>query len=240
MRVVVCALAKNEHLYINEWVNHYINLGVDKIFIYDNDDKNSKYIGDFIDKDLRDKVKIINVRGKHYKGIQTDLYTIFYNVEKDNYDWFIFCDIDEFLTGTNNIKNFLSNGYFGLFSQIRIRWKLFGDDNLIERDMSKGVMETFKEEKTSSLNWTLSKKGTLERQGKAIVRGHLKNVEIISPHYASNKLTHTLLPSCLPSGRLCQSLVSINEDYSHEKLFFNHYMTKSLCCLLYTSPSPRD
>ena len=38
MEVVVCAMAKNEHKYINEWVEHYINLGVDKIYIYDNDD----------------------------------------------------------------------------------------------------------------------------------------------------------------------------------------------------------
>ena len=47
MRVYLCALAKNEHLYINEWVKHYIDMGFDKIFIYDNDDKDSKYIGDF-------------------------------------------------------------------------------------------------------------------------------------------------------------------------------------------------
>ena len=46
MKVYVCALAKNEHLYINEWVNHYVKLGVDKIFIFDNDD--SKYYGNYV------------------------------------------------------------------------------------------------------------------------------------------------------------------------------------------------
>lgn len=35
-------------------------------------------------------------------------------------------------------------------------------------------------------------------------------------------------PQNLPSGRVCNSGVEIKEDYSHEKVFLNHYMTKSL------------
>ena len=31
MQVVICAMAKNEHLYINEWVKHYLSIGFDKI-----------------------------------------------------------------------------------------------------------------------------------------------------------------------------------------------------------------
>ena len=50
MRVVVCAMAKNEHLYINEWVSHYVKLGFDTIYLYDNDNLDSPYIGDYIDK----------------------------------------------------------------------------------------------------------------------------------------------------------------------------------------------
>ena len=42
MQVVVCAMAKNEHLYIKDWVNHYLRIGFDKIYIYDNDDPGTK------------------------------------------------------------------------------------------------------------------------------------------------------------------------------------------------------
>ena len=38
IRVCVCTLGKNENKYIKEFVQHYENYGVDKIFLYDNND----------------------------------------------------------------------------------------------------------------------------------------------------------------------------------------------------------
>ena len=40
MKVYLCALAKNEHPYINEWVSHYLKLGFDKIFGLNEDECN--------------------------------------------------------------------------------------------------------------------------------------------------------------------------------------------------------
>lgn len=228
MKVYVCALAKNEHLYINEWVAHYVKLGVDKIYLYDNDDIGTKDIFKCIDKQYRHHLVFVDIRGKHYDNIQGKMYSEFYNLHKNDFDWCLFCDIDEFLTGIDNIKEFLNRPQFRFTQQVRIRWKLFGDDNLIERDMSKGVMETFKKEITSSLSRDLSKQSNLQIQGKAIVKGHLPNVIFHSVHFGTNSKTNRILTSVLPSGRVCESGVSIREDYSHEKLFLNHYMTKSL------------
>ena len=160
MRVVMCALAKNEHLYINEWVKHYLDLGVDKIFLFDNDDKDSKSIKDFIDEEYLKKMRIINARGLHWKNMQHDLYTNFYKVERDNFDWCIFCDIDEFLVGVDNIKDFLNDKKFKNIPQIRIKWKLFGDDNLITRDTYK-VHGEFVEEVKETLCNDLVKKNNL-------------------------------------------------------------------------------
>ena len=61
MEVVICAMAKNEHKYINEWVAHYVKLGIDKIYLYDNDDLDKPFIGDFIDKKYLNKVVIKNI-----------------------------------------------------------------------------------------------------------------------------------------------------------------------------------
>ena len=224
MRVVICAMAKNEHLYINEWVRHYVRLGVDMIYLYDNDDPNSKPIKQCIDKELRDKVFIYDIRGQVKEHLQHDVYTTFYNTHK--FEWCLFCDIDEFLMGVRNIKEWLS--HFNTAFQIRIKWRLFGDDNKITRDMSKGVVESFKEVKTHSLMRDLKTKGNLENQGKAIVRGGLGNVVVRSPHFASFKTRNNVVPSVLPSGRVCYSKVVINEDYRHETIYLNHYMTKTL------------
>ena len=222
MNVVICALARNENQYINDWVNWYVSLGFDKIYLYDNNDVDSPFVGDYIER--KDKVKIINIRGQHFDRLQQKVYTDFYN--NNTFDWVLFVDIDEYLTGIDNIHDFLRKHKQSF--QIRIKWKLFGDDNLIERDMSIPVYKAFTKEVTQSLNRNLVDKGNLERQGKMIIKGGLPNVIITSPHFGSFKTRNNVIPSVLPSGRLCFSKVAINEFYGQETVYINHYMTKSL------------
>ena len=226
MRVVLCCLAKNEHLYINDFVNWYAKLGFDKIYIYDNDDENVDNVENYIEN--KDIVEIINVRGVHEDRLQHKLYTKFYNEYKDTFDWCLFCDIDEYLFGVENIHSFLSQKKFSRTNQIRIKWKLFGDDDLITRDMSKPVYEIFSHEIKESWVRSLDKKCNLQNQGKAIVRGGLDNVVIESPHFASRGTRDNYLSSVLPSGSMCFSKVTIKEDYRGESVFLHHYMTKSL------------
>lgn len=224
MQLVVCAMAKNEHLYINEWVNHYLKLGFDKIYLYDNDDLDKPFIGDYIEN--KDKVEIINIRGQKKEHLQHDIYTSFYNSHK--FEWCLFCDIDEFLFGVDNIHSFLEQKKFAFAKQIRVKWKLFGDDNIIERDISKPVCDSFFHEIKSSLMRDLKTKGNLEIQGKFFVRGCMPNVVIRSPHFASFYTRNNVIPSVLPSGKPCYSKVAIYENYSQESVFLHHYMTKSL------------
>ena len=228
MRVVVCAMAKNEHEYINEWVEHYVKIGVDTIYLYDNDDVVSPLVGSYINTKYHDKVVIKNIRGQQRPHLQQDIYTGFYIKYGKTFDFCLFCDIDEFLVGVKDIKLFLSQPQFRHINQIRIMWRLFGDNDLITRDMTKSVVETFTTPVNSSLHRNLKQKGNLEIQGKAIVRGGLENVVISSPHFASFKRRDNVIPSVLPSGRPCYSKVTIVEDYSKESVFLNHYMTKSL------------
>ena len=96
IKVCICTIGKEENKYIREFVEYYEKFGVDKIFLYDNNDKNMEHFEDVIE-DYVDKgfVKIFNWRGierPHFKAIN-DCY-IRYNQQ---YDWFIFYDIDEFI-----------------------------------------------------------------------------------------------------------------------------------------------
>lgn len=225
MQVIVCAMAKNEHLYINDWVKHYSKLGFDKIYLFDNDDNDKAFIKDYIDKSLLDKVVVVNVRGQKRKNLQHEIYTYFYLTH--NFDWVLFCDIDEFLFGVENIHSFLSQEKFNNVKQIRIKWKLFGDDELITRDTSIPVYDCFKKEITNCLDKALDKPFPLHNQAKMIVRGKLKNVIINSAHFASYR-NGKIIPSVLPSGSICNSAITLKEDYSNETIYLNHYMTKSL------------
>ena len=226
MRVVICALAKNEHLYINEWVKHYVELGVDQIYIYDNDDKSSPFIGQFINQKYASKVTIKDIRGMKGSCMQHQIYTNFYHKYNRTFDYCLYCDIDEFLVGITNIKSWLKNLNY---SQIRIKWRLFGDDDVIKRDVKIPVKDFFHKVVNESLTNDLKRKNTLENQGKFILRGNLPNVYINSCHFGCFGVTgEHLIPSVLPSGKPCKSRTEIKEDYSEETIYLNHYMTKTL------------
>ena len=228
MRVVICAMAKNEHRYINEWVKHYVDLGIDTIYLYDNDNLDTPSIADFIDQKYRDKVVIKNIRGQQRPKLQHDIYTGFYAKYGKTFDWVLYCDIDEFLFGITNFHSWLMQSQFKSAMQIRVKWKLFGDDDLIERDMRKGIVDTFHNEIKHTLHRNLEQKGNLEQQGKMLVRGGMPNVVVRSPHFASFGYRDKVIPSILPSGKPCFSKVAIEEDYKNESIYLHHYMTKSL------------
>lgn len=226
---VVCAIAKNEHLYINEWVSHYVKLGFDQIFLFDNDDLDYDFVGNYIKPEYYPYVTIFNKRNVHKEKLQTACYEWFYKRYNKRFKWCLFCDIDEFLDGIKNIKDLTSSKNIPAgVQQIRIKWRLFGDDNLIERDVTQPVFGFFKQQKYTSLNRDLNKPGKLQLQGKFILRNNIENIHITSPHFASKGIRSDIVPSCLPSGKKTSAMVEINDDYSKETIYINHYMTKTL------------
>ena len=107
IKVCVCTLAKLENRYIREFVQHYENYGVDKIFLYDNNDINGEKFEEVIDDYIKKGfVEILNWRGKYQamKRIMNDCY----NQNRNNYDWLIFYEIDEYIHLYNytNVKLF--------------------------------------------------------------------------------------------------------------------------------------
>ena len=108
-KIALCIMAKQENNYIEEFVNYYINLGIKKIFLYDNNDFNDKNYDKILNKYIqKNLVKIFNFRGL-YKP-QDIAYKNCYDNYKNKYDWIIFYDVDEYLYINNytNINKFLS------------------------------------------------------------------------------------------------------------------------------------
>ena len=112
MENIKCAIAKNENKYINDWCHYHINLGFDNIYIYDNNDYNTDYIGDFIDDEIKNKVNILNINNK--KMQQQNSYNSLYNLFNHNFQWGAYIDIDEFiiLDKWKNISQFVNDKIF--------------------------------------------------------------------------------------------------------------------------------
>jgi len=136
LKTAVCCIACQENDYIREWVEYYKKLNFTHIFIYDNnksfeaDEHFEDVINDYIESGF---VTIINKRDVVAIAFQSDCYNECYRNYKDEYDWFLFIDCDEFLwlKKYDNINNFISQKKFDNFQVIKINWLSFNDNGHI-------------------------------------------------------------------------------------------------------------
>jgi len=52
IKIALCTMGKEENLYVEEFIEYYIKLGIDHIFIYDDNDPNKEQIYKAIDKNI--------------------------------------------------------------------------------------------------------------------------------------------------------------------------------------------
>ena len=107
-QLTLCVIGKQENLYAKEFINYYINLGVSKIYLYDNNELNGEKFEDVLTEEIKKEyVEIIDVRGSY--GMQKIAYQDCYQEHKYEYDWLLALDFDEFIYLPNNstFKSFL-------------------------------------------------------------------------------------------------------------------------------------
>ena len=215
MKCAICAIAKNENDYINDWCKWHLDLGFDKIYLFDNNDPSTEFVGNFIDSDIKNNVIIIPVN--HFKQFQKQAYNDFYKNFGINYDWTAFIDIDEFivLIKHKNIKDFLSTINCNI-EEVRLNWQIYGDDGIKNGDIKIPVYKRIVKKLKHEYNF----------HGKCIVKGKLENIKFDSVHYA---LVNDKMPKqCLPNGEVLNDTSKIHLgkiDYS--TAYIAHYMTKT-------------
>ena len=127
---VLCCIAKNEELYIIEWINYHLNIGFHKIFIYDNNDDDNKLLKNLkkIEIKIRKQIIIIHFPGK-YK--QINAYNHFLQHFSKEWKWVSIMDCDEFIVIKDPnyipIKKLLIE--YCKEGSLGIHWKLFGNNN---------------------------------------------------------------------------------------------------------------
>jgi len=144
MKICLCTIGKKENLYAREFVTHYKKYGVDKIFVYDNNDLDGENFDEVLtDYIQNDYVKIINYRGKD--AIQLKAMKDCYKKNYMKYDWLLFYDMDEFifLKDFFNIKDFLNQKIFSKCEIIILNWVLRSDNELLYYD-NRSLFERFK------------------------------------------------------------------------------------------------
>lgn len=156
MKVALVCVAKNEELYIQEWIDYNLKLGFDDIIIYQHD----------WDYEIsHPQVHTFKITGQN---IQTKTYNDFMKKFEGIYDWAAFFDVDEFLVlkKHQDIKSFISD-YLN-FNNIGINWVLFGDNNI----------DTFDESNSSVLTRFTKRESRINR--------HIKTISKVNPKFSFN------------------------------------------------------
>ena len=221
LKVCICTLAKNENKYINEFVEFYKNYGVDKIYLFDNNDIDGERFDNVIGKYIKNKfVEVIDWRGingnSSYYGIMDSCYQQYHNL----YDWLIFYEIDEFLYLKNykNVKSYLIRNKFNKCESIQLNWVHMSDNNYL-----------YYENKSLSERFPKKGKNVLKHHSngicyiKTMIKGHLKNINITHNHYLSEKVK-----ACDGFGRKINyvGILSLRPDY--DNYYIKHYYGKSV------------
>ena len=132
----VIATAKHENLYVREFIEYYLKLGVEKFYFGDDVPEGienlSDVLNDYIQKGI---VDIEYIYSRRFSITQFVDYA-FKNV-KFRCRWFFIYDLDEYLKFTNKtmtFKDYLENPIFDKCDVIRIHWMIYDDNNLVYYD----------------------------------------------------------------------------------------------------------
>ena len=212
---VICCIAKNEELYILEWIKYHLKLGFSYIYIYDNNDDNNKLVNYlnttelFENEKTKNKIIIIPFKGK---ARQLEAYNNFIIHQSHKHKWVAILDCDEFIVLKNwePITKFLSkvckNG------SLVLHWRVFGDSGRSNYS-SEPVTERF----------TMCWKELFHMVKSISVCSHVKSIDDAHLATLNNGYNHD------SSGRI----VRRNDDKSRARLKFvnfayiNHYFGKS-------------
>ena len=105
---ILVSFVANEELYVKEWLDHHLNIGFDKIILFNNDNNQDilkNTINNSFCKEDLEKIIIINFSG--YKDFQLNLQNaVLYYIP---FKWCMILDGDEFLKLNfwNNIKEYI-------------------------------------------------------------------------------------------------------------------------------------
>ena len=128
----ICAIFKNESMYLKEWIEYHKIVGVSHIYLYNNfsnDDYESVLHGYVNDG-------YVTLKDWPFMYGQIGAYTDAYDSYKDETQWLMFLDIDEYICPKfeNDINVWIDK--YKKYPSIVLYWLMFGTNGIIEENSS--------------------------------------------------------------------------------------------------------
>ena len=219
--VSICAIFKNESDFLKEWIDFHSMQGVDHFYLYNNSSSDGylEVLTPYIESGL------VTLNDWPYAQAQIKAYNDFYDKYRNETQWALFLDIDEFVCPKIEIDIPSWIKRHDTQPVILVYWKMFGTSGLLEHDYSRFVIEQY------TVSWP-----KLYKVGKCFVNTDYDiSVFDASVHHCTNvdfKLGpfSFRVPAMDQFGKIFQFEVSespILIDASDYDIQINHYWSKA-------------
>jgi len=135
MRLGLICRVKDEY-FIEEFVNYYISQGVDTLYIIDDNSKDRSVYDNLLSND-----KVVIIFEKNI--IKNAFANTLYKKIRNEFEWMIHVDADEFITTRKNVKRTIRQELESTFKNshcVKVPWVMMGCNSLIKSPAS--ILET--------------------------------------------------------------------------------------------------
>ena len=208
--IAVCAIGRMENRYAVEWVEHYKQLGVVKIYIYDN---NRPEDGETFSDVLQPYIEAGFVEITPWQGLQKQAYEDCYNRHQAEHRWIGFFDFDELveIAGGRSVHDLLEG--FDFADVLVMNWRTMTDNGLLHYE-SKPMKERFTEGTGEDF--------TINLHVKSWVQTGIEGISFNDPHCPN---APKLMVVNVRGTRVDQ--VPIQAQVIHDVARVDHYNTKT-------------
>ena len=131
LQICVATFGKMENYIAKDFVEWHKRIGVDKIYIYDNNEINGERFEDVLQEYIDDKlVEIIDKRGNHIPDRHVRIVNEHYKKYNNQCDWIIYIDLDEliYIKNKKTLGEYLTDKKFNKCKIIKLFWEIHGDN----------------------------------------------------------------------------------------------------------------
>lgn len=215
--VSICAIFKNEAKYMKEWIEFHKLIGVDHIYLYNNNSTDN--YKDILFPYLENKYVTLTEWPMDFG--QRQAYQDCYERFKNESHWIGYIDLDEFVNlrqKDKNIKSLLKN--YTAFPALYIPWRMFGTSGYIKEPDTYLVIEKY------SSCWD-----HLCNTGKSFINCDYNNFNFRSVHYFSSRTIFNIpffgVSEIYTFAYGCDIFFSFIYNFHNPKVYINHYWSKA-------------
>jgi hypothetical protein len=141
--VSICAIFQNEAIYLKEWIEYHLLVGVEHFYLYNDrsTDHYQKVLAPYVERGIVDLFNCLPLNEETFFYTQRRAYVRGLNVARGASKWVAFVDLDEFIVPKKDdtISDMLR--FYADNLGVMIRWKKFGTSGYWELPKDKLMIE---------------------------------------------------------------------------------------------------